>query len=96
MAPKNSQTSSKMHLSSLKTVLDLIDKHNLDSLEWTDSGIKVTKSRHVSQSQALPAGKKTEASRLPIGAPTSIEELDAQNEAILGGSQLVGQAFGVN
>ena len=97
MAPKNIQTSSRMHLSSLKTVLDLIDKHSLDTLEWTEAGIKVTKSRHVShQAPAAPGARAKDNQGAPMGAPTSIEELDKQNEAILGGSALTGQAFGVN
>ena len=75
-------------LKTLKSLLKLVNEHKLDFLEF--NGIKVQKTRHALELPAAATtgkGKKGDKSGRapdPTEAPTSLEELDASVDRMLG------------
>lgn len=65
----------KNSLKTLKSVLELATRYQLDSLEF--NGIKFTKSRHVLDTPKT-IKLEQEAPQLPSYEPTTVEELDAE------------------
>lgn len=88
---EQTDTTPKNSLKTLKAVVELLDRHNLDFIEF--NGIKVGKSKHLLSSFAKPtaasgASKTSDQAShsSPPGQkrpPISIEEIDAMNRGIL-------------